>query len=196
MQISGRDKKVLTGGAVAVVLLLGIAYWDVLIPSGGGTEKDIEIKKKLLLQSRDSARQEDVYKARLEQYRQRLRQDQSRLLSGDNPTIAGAELLKVVADLAAQHQVDVVRKDVLREQKVDYNLVKISVRIEANCGPEQLVALLASIQNHEKFLTLTELTINTLRVQKQFVIRPMLAVAGFLLVPEAKPAEEKPPSGG
>lgn len=187
MKLASRDKKFLLAGAATAVLVLLYVFGDRLLPNRGVLSKDLELKRKVLQKYRETLGQEKNYSSRLEQYRQRLRQDQMRVLPGENPSLAAAELQKLLTDLAVQNGVDVVRKDIQREQKMQDNLIKIFVRIETNCTPEQLTQFLAAIENYEKPLTVDELTINSYRLQKKFEIRPIITVSGYILGPEVKP---------
>ena len=190
MKISTREKYFLFIGAGALVLTLVLLFGDRLIPSRQEGANDIDYKKKLLVKYRETLDQEESYKARIEQYRQRLKQDEALFLSGDNPSIAGAELMKVLSDIAAGTGVEISRKDIQPEQKTQNNVIKVSVRIETNCLPDQLVKFIAAVEDYERFLTLDELNITGFRMQKKYEIRPILKVSGYILGPEAKPGEK------
>ena len=190
MKISVRERKILIAGAVVLVVSGAVYFGDRLLPGRSAQAADLEARKRTLAQQRELIALEGNYRARLEADRQRLAADHARLFPGDNPTIAGAELQKLLGDLAAQSGVDVQRKEIQRETKLQDNLVKISVRIETSCGLDQLIQLLAAVENYEKFLTVDTLNITAFRIQKRFDIRPSLTIAAFILVPEAKPPEK------
>jgi len=137
---------------------------------------------------------EDFYRTRIEQYRQRFEKDKVRLLTGENTSIAGAELQRVVKAMADQNGIEVLRRDIQREQNMQDGLVKVSVRIETKCEPDQLVRLLAAINNYERQLIVDEVAITSYRIQKKWEIRPILTVAGYIASPEAQQAA-KPAAG-
>lgn len=195
MKISGRERKFVFAGVAGVVLIVLYLFGDRMIPSGGDLEANLELKKKMLLKYRETVSDEELYKNRLEQYRQRLRQDQTRLLPGDNSSIAAAELQKVLTDLASQNGVEILRKDIQQEQKLQDNLVRISVKIETNCVLEQLIQFLAAVENYEKFLTVDELAITGYRAQRKYEIRPSIRVSGLILGPETKPPQGRATTG-
>ncbi len=192
MKITAREKKFLIGGGsitgLGILVFLALA----LIPSRSDLDNTVRLKKTMLMKERETLGQEESYKLRVEQYRQRLGEDLKRLLPGDNPNVAGAELQKTLKDIADRVGVEIMRKDIQREQKVQDNLVKVSVRIETNCMPDQLVQFLAAIENYDKFLTVDLLAINSFKMQKRYETRPSLTVSGYIMVPETKP--EKPAS--
>lgn len=190
MKISARDKKVLIAGGVICALTLIFYLGSLVLPDSTGLSQEVQTKKRTLLGEKETLMREDRYKARIEEYRQRLKQDLSRCLSGDNPAIAGAELQKVLKDLADQNGVEITRRDIQREQKLDNDLVKVSVHIDTQCTLEQLVRFLGAVKNYGRQLSVDDLSIQSFHMQKRWDIRPGLTVSGYLVVPEAK-AEPK-----
>ena len=159
------------------------------MPSGAGAAGSVELKKRMLLKQKETLMREQEYKTKAELYRQRLTQDLTRVLPWDNPTIAAAELQKLLKEIADRNGVEIIRKDVQQEKKVvQENLVKVSVKIETNCVPDQLVQFLAAVENYEKSLSVDELVINSFRIQKKYEIRPIITVSGYIVAPPAAPA--------
>jgi hypothetical protein len=180
----------MVGGAVCAA----IAGWYLVttfIPGRDDVSSSLELKRRMLLKQKETLQEEDVFKARISQYQERLKQDQGRFLPGENPSLASAELQKVLSDLAEQVGVEITQKNIQKEQKLQEDLVKVSVRIETNCNPVQLVQFLAAIHNYQRHLTLDELVVNGFRIQRRFEIRPNMTVSGLIAVPETK-AEDKP----
>lgn len=190
MKATKREKRfLLVGGAILAVALTVYAVVS-LVPSRETLAAEVATKKRTLLAQRELLSQEGIYQTRVEQYRKRLEQDRARLLPGDNPNVAGAELQKVLKEFGDKNGVEITRKDIQREQKLQDNLIKVSVHIDTNCNPDQLVQFLAAIENYDKFLTLDQLTINSFRMQKRYEIRPGLTVSGYIAGSETKPAEK------
>lgn len=190
MRVSAREKKFLIGGGAITLAGLILYLGVVMVPSRELLSKEVETKKRALLRQREMVGREDFYRARVEEYKQRLKQDHTRLLPGDNPSIAGAELQRVLKSLADQSGVEVIRRDIQPSQKLQDNLVKVAVRIETNCVPEQLVQFLAAVENYDKFLSVDELAITSFRIQKRWEIRPSVVVAGLIAAVENK-SEDK-----
>jgi hypothetical protein len=180
VKVSPREKKLLIIGGAAAAAILAFYVVTTLLPNRGELAAAVELKKRMLVRQREVLGQEEEYKKRIEAYRARLQQDAARLLPGNNASIAGAELQRVLKEIADQNGVEIVRKDVQREQKIEDGLVKVSVRIETNCLPEQLVQLLASVGNYDRFLTVDELAVNSFRIQKKYEIRPSVTISGYL----------------
>ncbi|NWG13162.1 MAG: hypothetical protein HXY20_06470 [Acidobacteria bacterium] len=185
--MTAREKKFLIGGGTTAILIIGYYLVTTYTPGLSDTGTSVEIKRRTLLQHREIVSQEGIYRSRAEQYRQRLQQMTALLLPGDNPSIAGAELQKILKDMADRSGVEINRRTIQREQKLQGGIVKISVNIETNCEPDQLVQFLAAVENYEKRLVVDELMINAFRIQRRYQARPNLTVSGYIRVPEPKP---------
>jgi hypothetical protein len=118
----------------------------------------------------------------------------TRLLPGDSPNVAGAELQRILKDFADRSGVEITQKIPLPERKVQdaEMLTKVSVSIQTNCDLDQLVAFLGAIESYEKLLKVEDLTIASFPIQKRYMIRPSLTVVGYISSRESKPAEKSP----
>ena len=191
IKISSREKWLIYA-AVAVVLLSLFFFWEEdMTPDQDEFTNSLDYKRRMLLRYRQTLASEENYKSQLEQYRRRLNETESLFLAGDSPAIAGAELQKLLKEIADENGVEITRRDIQREKKVENEVTKISVRIVTNPAPDQLVQLLAAIQNYEKQLIVDEITINALKVRKVERIRPTITVAAYVA-----PKAEAPPEGG
>ncbi len=187
MRINARERRVLTIGGVVVAAVLIYYVADAVLPSRSTLAAEVANKKKTLLAERELVNQEAIFKTRVEQYQKRLEQDRSRLLPGDNPNVAGAELQRILKELADRNQVEITQKNFQREKKLD-KLIKVPVQINMQCNSDQLVQFLAAIENYDKFLTVDELSITSFPMQRRFETRPSITVSGFITAPpEAQP---------
>ncbi len=186
MKISTREKRVLIGGGVIAGLVLLTYLGTSLLPGREGLSSEVQTKRRTLLGQKEMIMREAGFKARIEDYRQRLKQNLTRCLTGENSALAGAELQKVLKDLADQNGVEIIRRDVQREQKLDNDIVKVSVNIETQCTLEQLVPFIAALENNPKLLTIDELRITSFKMQRRWEIRPGLTVSGFIVPPDAR----------
>jgi hypothetical protein len=190
VKVNAREKKVITVGAILVVAVLIFYAFTALLPDREGLSETVDVRKKMLLKQRETLIREETYKVRLEESRKHLAQDLTRLLAGENPNVAGAELQKILKDFADQSGVEITQKNILPEKKVQDRIVKVAVHIETNCGPEQLVQFLTAVENYEKFLTIDEFMVSSFKIQKRYEIRPSLTISGYISVPETKPGEK------
>ena len=190
MKISSREKWLIYA-AVAVVLLSLFFFWEEdMTPDQDEFTNSLDYKRRMLLRYRQTLASEENYKSQLEQYRQRLNETESLLLAGDSPAIAGAELQKLLKEIADENGVEITRRDIQREKKVENEVTKISVQIETKSAPDQLVQLLAAIQNYGKQLIVDEIMINALKVQKVERIRPRITVSAYVAPKKAEAPTE------
>lgn len=188
MKVTSREKRTIIIGSLVVAVVLIVYAATLFLPDSDQISRDVEQKKKMLMKYRESLAGEKAYKARIEQYRIRLQQEMGRLLPGSNSNLAVAELQKVLKDFADQSGVEITQRNALPEKKVPDmdSIVKVSVRIETNCNPEQLVQFLTAVENHDKLLVIDEFLISSFRISKRYEIRPSLTISGFIAVPEPK----------
>ncbi len=191
MKLTSREKRIILIGICVVAGVLVYYATTLLLPNRDYISQEVVLKKKMLLKQRETVSREDVYKTRLEQYSKQLDKDLTRLLPGNTPNVAGAELQKLLQDFANQSGVEITAKNILQEKKTQDLLIKISVRIDTICNLEQLVQFLAAIENYDKYLKIDEFTISGFRsqIQKKSEIRPSLTIAGYINATEATPKE-------
>ncbi len=193
MKLTSREKVFIWVGAGVVAAVLIFYGATKLLPADSGDlSQTVELKKRVLRNRRETLRREEIYRKRLELYGKRLDQDRTRLLPGDNPNVAGAELQKILKDFADQSGVEITQKNTLPEKKVQDMLTKVSVVIQTNCDLDQLVQFMTAIENYEKLLKIEEFIITSFRnpAQKRYDIRPSLTVVGYISSRESKPAEK------
>ncbi len=195
MNITGRERKVIISGAVAAAAILVFYAVNLQLPNSESLAQEVDFKKKLLLKQREILSNENTYEERMEEYARRLEQNRLKLLPGDNPNVAGAELQKLLMDFASQSGVEITQKNQLPEKNIQDILTQVSIRIQANCDPEQLVNFLTAIQNYGKFLKVEEFTITGIPVLKKYRIRPSLTVVGYIASQKAETAGENPETG-
>jgi len=149
-------------------------------PDSGELDDTVDLKKKTLLRQRETLYLEGVYESQLQLYENRIQANRARLLPGENPNVAGAELLKTLTNFADRSGVEITQKSVLKEEKVENQLLKISARLVTRCEMEQLVQFLTEIENYDKFLTIDEFMIRAARGRADSEMRPNLTISGYI----------------
>jgi type II secretory pathway component PulM len=186
VKLTTREKRVIIIGACVVAAVLIYFAIALLLPNSENLSQIVDQKKRMLLKQRETLSREAIYKTRLEQFNGHLEIYRTRLLPGENPNVAGAELQKILKDFADQSGVEITQKNILPEKKTQDLLTKVSVKIDTNCNLEQLVHFIAAIENYEKHLKIDDCTISGFRIQKRFEIRPSLTIAGYISTREEK----------
>ncbi|MGD0309526.1 MAG: type II secretion system protein GspM [Acidobacteriota bacterium] len=196
MKISTREKRVLVVGGVIAAAVIAFYVAPLVLPE----DLDVTVRQKqnALRQDREILGLEEGYKARISEAQHRLKQDQDRLLPGDNAAAAGAYLQKVLQEFADANQVEITRKTPLQDQKQDI-LTKVSYGLDINCSIDQLIRFLTAIENNDKFLRVENLQIIS-RLQPQRnrdeIMIPSLRIVGYIATPApAQKAAEKTAGG-
>jgi type II secretory pathway component PulM len=181
VKLGARERKfVIIGlGIIAILALLYVLVFSSR-PDSEGLNDTLELRKKTLLKQRETLFLEGVYESRLQLYNNRLQADMAKLLPGDNPNVAGAELLNTLTDFAERSGVEIEQKSVLREEKINNDLSKISARLVTRCNMDQLVRFLTEIENYDKFLTIEEFRIGMARNRRETGMRPNLTISGYI----------------
>jgi hypothetical protein len=180
VKLGARERKSIIIG-LGIIAILALSY--VLIPSRPDSEglgDTVELKRRTLLKQRETLYLEGVYESQLQLYEARLKGNMAKLLPGDNPNVAGAELLKTLTDFADRSGVTIEQRSVLKEENVENLVRKISARIVTRCDMDQLVRFLTEIENYDKFLTIDEFTIRSARNRRETDIRPYLTISGYI----------------
>lgn len=193
MKLNKRERKfIVIGGIVGALALL--VYFVLMLLPDFESQASVEQKRRMLLQYKEMLNSEELYTARIEQYRKRMQEDSSRLLAGETSNIAGADLTNVLVQLATQSGVTISRREQQSQQELQNNLIRIPVRMDMTCNMDQLVQFLTAVENYDKLLTVDELSIASFQIQKRWDTRPNVTISGYILSQETKP-EEKVPGG-
>jgi type II secretory pathway component PulM len=197
VKISAREKKILCAGAVIAVAIMIYYAATLFIPSDGESLAErVTTQENLLRRQRELIAREDFFKTHIEDAENAIERIQSRLLPGNNVSIANTELQRILSDFADRSGVIIQSRNPLPERKVadSDSLVKVSVRVQLNCSLEDLVDFLIHIKNYDRFLRVEEMQINTATQSKQMVVRTPLnmVVAGYISVPPPPESAAKP----
>jgi Tfp pilus assembly protein PilO len=199
LKITAREKRYIILGAVVAAAVLVFYVFSLLLEDSADISKKLEQKKETYRRQLEILNHKPVYDAQLDLYKRQLQTDLTRLIPGDNPNVAVSELGKMLEDFANQSGVEINSKSPQPDKRVDDKLVRVSVQIQTTCVMEQLVQFLASIENCDKFLAVTDLNVyGSFRNpgfgtnQRRNEIRPMLTVSGYINAPapKSKPSTE------
>jgi hypothetical protein len=193
VKVSSREKTLIIVAAVIAISVLIFYVATLVVPDSQSISRNVELKTKMLRSQRDTLSHETIYKKRLEQYKIHLNQDMTRFLPEDNPSLAGADLQKIVKDFADQSGVEITQRNILPERKIPDLATKVSVRVETNCSLDQLVQFIARIENYEKMLKIDEMMMNRFQNPRKMEVRTSLTISGYIVLPPEKP-KEKPAS--
>jgi hypothetical protein len=198
VKVTSREKTLIII-ALIVLIAVGIFYTaTLLVPDSESLSKNVDLKKRMLRSRRETLTRQDSYWQRLEQAKKQLDQDKTRFLTGNNATLAGADLQKVLRNYADQISLELNTSNILTEKRIPDIATKVSVQINApapnsTCTPDQLVQFLTLIENHEKLLIIDDMNVSSrygpsIRgVSRKYEIQFSLTVSGFITPQDEKP---------
>ena len=192
MKVSTREKKILyTGIVIAVLILIYYAATEFMPGDGESIADKVDLQEKLLVRQKELVGYKGYYEKRIEDAEDEIGKIQKRLLPANSTSAAGTELRRLLTDFASESGVAIMTTSNMPDRKVDDSdsLIKVSVRIAVQSSLEDLVHFLSSIRNHDRFLKVEEMAINTnivtvANIQRRQIRPPLnLVISGYVNVP-------------
>jgi len=158
LQIRQRDRHALLGlfGAVAVYLLVSTlafpAFDRLKESSAAASEKEDQLRK-----YRQAIQRKGHYTELLQQANKSVADGESRLIHGDNPSLASIELQNLVEEAAKKVNIDFAQKNVFPPKKKDQYYNEISMTLSFDSTPNQLTTFLSNLRNAPKFVSVRSL---------------------------------------
>lgn len=181
MNISKRDRKILTMGTVAVALFLVFTY---VISPFWESEKDIRERtqqQEMLLQKYEKiiSQRQEIAK-NLAQVKRQQDQLTKRLLKGSTPPLAAAEVQKMLEQISKKHDLElksVKVKDAEREG--DFLAIPLEIRLTTDL--KRTIQFLADLEKNEKYLIIPQLNISVKNQRDPQEIIVTIVVTGFFM---------------
>ncbi len=185
MNLSSRDKKFLTVGALALLLFLVINY--VIIPfiqsereiRESTEQKEVTLEK----YERIIAGRAEVEK-QLAQVKKKQTQLNAKLLTGSTPSLAAADMQKMLEKIAATHDLEMKSVKVQDGEKQG-DLLTIPLEIRLQTDLERTRKFLADIEKSQKHLIVPSLKISVQNQRDPKEVIVTLVVTGFFMKEEA-----------
>lgn len=184
MNISRRDKKFLTVGALALLLFLVINY--IILPfiqSEREIREGTEQKEVTLEQyERIIAGRAEVEK-QLAQVKKKQTQLNAKLLTGSTPSLAAADMQKMLEKIAATHDLEMKSVKVQDGEKQG-DLLTIPLEIRLQTDLERTRKFLADIEKSQKYLIVPSLKISVQNQRDPKEVIVTMVVTGFFMKEE------------
>ncbi|MCK5255309.1 MAG: type 4a pilus biogenesis protein PilO [Deltaproteobacteria bacterium] len=181
MKISKRDKKILTVGALAVVLIFVVTY--VIVPF---IESEMDIRertqqKEMVLQKYEKImNQRDEVEKELDQLRGKQNKLKKRLLKGSTPSLAAAEMQKVLEKISKKHELELKSVKVKdEEEKGEFLAIPLEVRLITDLNRTR--KFLADLEKNAKCLVIPKLKISVKNQRDPKEVIVTLVVTGFFI---------------
>jgi Tfp pilus assembly protein PilO len=184
VNISRRDKKFLTVGALALLLFLVINY--IIIPfiqsereiREGTEQKEVTLEK----YERIIAGRAEVEK-QLAQVKKKQTQLNAKLLTGSTPSLAAADMQKMLEKIAATHDLEMKSVKVQDGEKQG-DLLTIPLEIRLQTDLERTRKFLADIEKSQKYLIVPSLKISVQNQRDPKEVIVTMVVTGFFMKEE------------
>jgi Tfp pilus assembly protein PilO len=190
VNISRRDKKFLTVGALALLLFLVINY--IILPfiqSEREIREGTEQKEVTLEQyERIIAGRAEVEK-QLAQVKKKQTQLNAKLLTGSTPSLAAAEMQKMLEKISGTHDLELKSVKVQDGEKQG-DLLTIPLEIRLQTDLERTRKFLADIEKHQKCLIVPSLKISVQNQRDPKEVIVTMVVTGFFMKEEAVKEEK------
>ena len=198
-EIRERDRRALVGlgaGLAAYVLLSMVilpAFDRLNTASEGAGEKEEQLMK-----YRRAVIRKGHYAQLLDQARKNMTEAESRLIRGDNASLAAVELQNIVEEAAKKVEIPLSQRSVSTAKKKDQFFNEITMTLSFESTPNQLTMFLSELRNASKFVTVRNSTVAPLQVLQEAPkkgdfekrIRVSLTLAALLAGP-IRPPEKK-----
>ncbi len=189
IEIRERDRRALIGlgAAVGIYVLLSMAVFpafDDLRTAG----EEAEAKEEQLMKYRRAQIRKGHYAQLLEQARKNVNDAESRLIRGDNASLASVELQNVIEEAAKKVEIPLGQRNMSTAKKKDDFFNEITMTLSFESTPNQLTMFLSEIRNAPKFITIRNAQVAPVQVLQeapkkgdfQKTVRVNLTVAALL----------------
>lgn len=181
MNIAKRDKKFLVGGALASVLFLIITY---VIAPFIESEKEIQEgtqQKEMILQKYERIiNQRGEVEKKLAQLRGKQNEVSRALLQGSTPSLAAAEMQKILEKMSSTHELELKSVKVQdAEERGAFLAIPIEVRLITDLNRTR--KFLADLEKNQKYFTIPQLRISVQNQRDPKEVIVTLVITGFCM---------------
>ena len=197
IEIRERDRRALIGLSVAVglyllVSMIALPAYDNLISAAD----EASAKEEQLRKYRRALVRKGHYAQLLDQARKNMTEAESRLIRGDNASLASVELQNIVEEAAKKVGIPLGQRNMSTARKKDAFFNEITMTLSFESTPNQLTMFLSEIRTSPKFITVRTAQVAPVQVLQeapkkgefQKTIRANLTLAAILAGPATLPA--------
>ncbi len=191
MNPTHRIRNVLIGGGVFGVLFFSAIFWGLpatQVPTGDSDS--LEAKKQMLSRFRAQAAVRNLHQARQEQSQKRLASFEPLFLEVSDHMPPSSRLEEIVQKAAAESGLVVQRREPIQPGRIHPEYRQVTVRIDAQCTPEQFTAFLVAVRSFPRFLWITEISLRSSHIKNGILLYPSVLVSAIIKSPES-PGSEK-----
>jgi len=181
VNISKRDRKILTIGIGAVVLFLVFTY---VISPFIESEQDIRERtqqREMLLQKYEKiiGQRKEIEK-KLTQIKRKQGKLSKKLLKGSTPSLAAAEMQKMLEQISKKHNLELKSVKVkVAEEEGDFLAIPLEIRLTTDLNRTRM--FLADLEKNQKYLIIPKLKISVKNQRDPKEVIVTIVVTGFFM---------------
>jgi len=185
VNISKRDKKILTIGGVAVALFLFITYViSPFIESEQEIREDTEQREVLLQKYEKIINQKNEVEKDLTKMKRNLTKIKGKLLKGSTTSLAAAEMQKMLEKISKSHDLELKSVKVKdAEKEGDFLAIPLELRLTTDLNRTR--KFLADLENNQKYLIIPQLKISVVNQRDPKEVIVTIVVTGFFMEEDA-----------
>jgi Tfp pilus assembly protein PilO len=185
VNISKRDKKILTLGGVVVVIFLFITY--VITPFFESEQeiRDNTEQREVLLQKYEKIiNQKSEVEKNLSQMKRNLTKIKGKLLKGSTPSLAAAEMQKMLEKISKSHDLELKSVKVKdAEKEGDFLAIPLELRLTTDLNRTR--KFITDLENNQKYLIIPQLKISVKNQRDPKEVIVTIVVTGFFMEEDA-----------
>ncbi|MEW6068959.1 MAG: type II secretion system protein GspM [Nitrospirota bacterium] len=179
IRLQSREKKALLIGLLLIALIFLYYFFVWYSKTMVSTRENTEAKRLYLIKQVDKISEKDALTKKLEAARLKLRETEKRLLTGDKPPIAAAELQKLFKDMATLLGIEIRSERALNPVDMElYYAVPVEIGFTATTA--KLKEMLLHIENSIFLLIIPEIKIRVMNISKPDELYVTLTARGFI----------------
>ncbi len=181
VNISKRDKKILTIGGLAVAAFLFITY---VISPFFESEQEIrdktEQREGLLKKYEKIINQKSEVEKNLAQMKRKLAKIKGKLLKGSTPSLAAAEMQKMLEKISKVHDLELKSVKVKEAEKEgDFLVIPLELRLTTDLN--RTTKFLTDLEKNQKYLIIPQLKISVKNQRDPKEVIVTIVVSGFFM---------------
>jgi ACT domain-containing protein len=202
-----RRERGLVGVTLAILIILLARYFIIgpYLERREWVKSQLELQPQLLEKNLRYLARKDEFAAGLDAARNEIKARESKLLTGDTPSVSASDLQDTVQNLAVKGGTQVITTRVLNPETVG-SFAKIAIQMEIGGQIDQIANLMRAIDTSPKLLVVDEINVRSLfrpvgvpqpQVAPQVAIqnlRVSLTVAGYARAQPPAPAKTEAPA--
>ncbi len=170
---------ILVGGGA--LILLGLAYRVLPLLGSVSSTEEAMLKEKQAAKYRQAVQERADLEEKFSTLKRTLEQLESGASNGETPSLAAADIQKIVDEISSRSEVSIKAVRVLKPEQSSFeNYLSIPVELSFNCSIRQLEELLYSIDTSPRSLTVTKAQVNVIEGGRYDQVQVFLTVAGIM----------------